>query len=159
MARHSASGTTAAALANGNAICSIVPGASTNFKLLRACFGISTAGNTPTDFQIAVGLNRATARGTSSGTATINKFDPLSPTTSITAVDNAWSAQPTLAAADAQTFAFNSRGNADLYYGTGTGADDFASTSGAANAIVFVQRSGAALPTNHSIVWTVEWED
>ena len=74
-------------------------------------------------------------------------------------MDISWSVQPTLATADAQTFAFNSRGNADIYYGTGTGADDFASTSGAANAIVFVQRSGAALPTNHSIVWTVEWED
>lgn len=159
MARHSASGTTAAVLADNKPICSIVPGASTNFKLLRAYFGVSTAGTTPSDFQIVVGVNRGTTRGTSTGTATINKFDPLSPTTSITAVDTTWSVDPSLAAADAQRYTANTRGSIDNYYGSGTGADDFASTTGATNPIVFVHRSGAALPASHSIVWTVEWED
>lgn len=159
MARHSASGTTAAALANGNAIAAVVPSGSSNFKLLRAAFGVTTAGNTPTDFQVGVGVNRATGRGTPSTAATLNKFDPNSPATSISGVDIGWSVQPTLASADAQVFAFNSRGNADIYYGTGTGADDFLSATSAANPIVFVQRSGAALPANHSITWTVEWEE
>lgn len=159
MARHSASGTTVAALANGNAIASIVPAAATNFNLRRIAVGIITDGNTPTDFQVGVGVNRATARGTSSGTATLVKKDPLKPATSVTAVDNAWSVQPTLAAADAELLPFNSRGGMDVPYGSNTGQDDFCSATGTANPIVLVQRSGAALPANHKIAWTVEWED
>lgn len=159
MARHSASGVTAAALGNGNAIASIVPAAATNFNLRRVAAAVITDGNTPTDFQVGVGINRATARGTSSATATIAKKDPLKPATGITAVDTGWSVQPTLAATDAETLAFNSRGGVDVPYGSNTGQDDFCSTTGTANPIVLVQRSGAALPANHKIAWTVEWED
>jgi hypothetical protein len=159
MARFSASGTTAAALANGGAIAAIVPAASTNFVLRRVVLGVTTAGNTPTDFQVGVGINRATARGTSSGTATVQKFDPNSSASVITAVDNAWSVQPTLAATDVTQFGFNSRGGVDSPFGTVPGADALLSTIGTANPIVLVQRSGAALPANHSITWTVEWDE
>ena len=155
MARYFASGTTSAALANGNAIASVVPAAAVGFRLVRVVVGCSTAGNTPTDFQIAVGLNRATARGTSSGTATVQKADPDSAASGVTGVDTAWSIQPTLAAADAVTIGYNVRGGADTPFQQ----TDFVSTVGTANAIVLVQRSGAALPANHSITWTIEWEE
>lgn len=155
MARYSASGTTAAALANGNAIASIVPAAAVGCRIIRIIVGCTNAGGTPSDFQLAVGVNRATARGTSSGTATVQKADPDSAASQITGVDNAWSLQPTLAAADAYQIAFNTRGGADTPFGP----LDFVSTVGTANAITLVQRSGAALPASHSITWSVEWEE
>ena len=155
MARYFASGTTSAALANGNAIAAIVPAAAVGFKLVRVVVGCTTAGNTPTDFQIGVGLNRGTARGTQTATATVQKADPDSAASQITGVDTAWSVQPTLAAADAITIGYNVRGGAD----TPLGPTDFVSTVGTANAIVLVQRSGAALPANHSITWTIEWDE
>ena len=155
MARYFASGTTTAALANGNAIASIVPADAVGCRVVRIVLGCSTAGNTPTDFQIAVGLNRGTARGTSSGTATVQKADPDSAASQITGVDNAWSVQPTLAAADAVTIGYNVRGGADTPFQV----NDFMSTVGTANVITLVNRSGAALPANHSIPWTVAWEE
>lgn len=155
MARYYASGVTAAALANGNAIASIVPAAAVGFKLRRVILGVVNSGGAVTDFQVGVGINRATARGTSSGTATVQKADPDTAASGITGVDNAWSAQPTLAAADALTIGYNTHGGADTPFTV----DDFASTVGAANAIVLVQRSGAALPASHSITWTVVWDE
>jgi hypothetical protein len=85
----------------------------------------------------------------------VQKADPDSGASVITGVDNAWSGQPTLAAADAITIGYNVRGGAD----TPLGPNDLVSTVGTANAIVLVQRSGAALPANHSITWTVIWEE
>ena len=155
MSRYFASGQTPAALANGNAIASIVPTASIGFKLIRAIFGVVNAGGTPTDFQVGVGINRATARGTSSGTATVQKGDPQSGASVITGVDNAWSVQPTLAAADLGNLAFNTRGGADTPFTIA----DVRSDVGTANPIVFVNRSGAALPASHQITWTLEWEE
>jgi hypothetical protein len=155
MAKYYVSGSTAAALANGNAIASVIPAAAVGFKIVRCIFGMLNAGGTPTDFNIGIGVNRATARGTSSGTATVNKADPDSGASVITGVDNAWSVQPTLAAADAITVAYNTRGGADTPFTIG----DLVSTVGTANCIVFVQRSGAALPASHSITYTIEWEE
>lgn len=159
MSLYSASGVTAAALANGNAIASIVPTASIGFALREVKVAVITDGNTVSDFQVGVGVNRATARGTSSGTATVNKFNPLAGASVITAVDNAWSVQPTLAASDGWTDACNSRGQIDVIFGAGAGVEDFFSSTGTANPIVLVQRSGAALPANHKIAWTVVWEE
>lgn len=159
MGLYSASGTTPAALANGGAIASIVPTAAIGFALREVKVAVTTAGNTPTDFQVGVGINRATARGTSSGTATVNKFNPNAPASAVTGVDNAWSVQPTLAASDAWNDACNSRGQIDVVFGAGAGSEDLLSTIGTANPIVIVNRSGAALPANHSIAWTVVWEE
>lgn len=152
MARYVYSGTTAAALANGNAVASIVPTASVGFRLRRVTLGMVNSGGSITDFDAAVGINRASARGTSSGTATAMSEDPLAPTSPITGVDNAWSVQPTLAAADGPLLPFNSRGGIDQSWEF---PDEILSTSGTANPIVLVQRSGAALPASHSIAWTV----
>ena len=85
----------------------------------------------------------------------MQKADPDSAASGVTGVDTAWSVQPTLAAADAVTIGYNVRGGADTPFQQ----TDFVSTVGTANAIVLVQRSGAALPANHSITWTIEWEE
>lgn len=153
MPRFSATVTSAAALANGSAILSIVPAAAVNFKLLGVKLGVVNSVGTLTDADLAVGLNRATARGTSSGTATVAKADPNSAASAITGVDNAWSVQPTLAASDDRTFPFNTRGG----YAENFNETDIVSTVGTANPIVLVQRSGGALPASHSIVATVNW--
>lgn len=153
MPRFSATVTSSTALANGSAILSIVPAAAANFKLLGVKIGVVNSVGTLTDADLAVGLNRATARGTSSGTATVAKADPNSGASVITGVDNAWSIQPTLAAADDRTFPLNTRGG----YAENFNETDIVSTVGTANPIVLVNRSGGALPASHSFVVTVSW--
>lgn len=148
-----AAGTTAAALANGGAIFSIVPGAAANFKITKLVLGAQNAGGAITDFEVSVGINRATARGTQTATATVNRSDPNSAASAITGVDTTWSVQPTLAATDGWVYGYNSHGgiidNID--------PTRIVSTVGTANAIVCVNRSGAALPAAQSITWEVEW--
>jgi hypothetical protein len=155
MARYFASGTSAAALANGSAIVAVVPAAAVACKIVRVTLGVVNAGGTISDFQIGVGINRATARGTATTTATGTKADPDTAASQITGADTAWSVQPTLAATDAFTVGYNTRGGADLPFPT----NDLMSTVGTANAIVLVNRSGAALPASHQITYTVEWEE
>ena len=155
MARYIYSGTTATALPNGNAIASIVPTASVGFRLRRCRLGIVNAGGSITDFDALVGINRATARGTQTATSTAMQEDPIDPASPITAVDNTWSVQPTLAATDGPQIPFNSRGGADVSWEF---PDEIKSTVGTANPIVLVQRSGGALPTSHSIAWEVTIE-
>lgn len=152
MPRMTAQVVTAAALANGNAIAGVVPAAAANCKITSVVLGINNSGGAITDFDVTVGLNRATARGTSTGTATVNKADVNSGATAIL-VDNAWSVQPTLAAADGWTWSFNSRGGLALNFNEW----DIVSDIGTAKPLVFVQRSGAALPAAHSITLTVGW--
>lgn len=159
MARFFASGVTTTALGNGNAIVAISPNASVVFKLRRVVIGVVTSGVAVSDFDFAVAINRGTARGTSSATATINKLDPLSAAAGINAVDTGWSVQPTLAATDAYTYGFNSRGGIDQSFGAEAGAADFVSTTGTANVIAIVNRAGAALPASHAYTWSVEWEE
>lgn len=153
MPRFSATVTTATALANGSAVLAIVPAAAVNFKLLGVKIGVVNAVGVLTDADLMVGLNRATARGTSSGTAVIGKADPNSAATAITAVDNAWSVQPTLLGTDDRSFPLNTRGG----YAENFNETDIVSTVGTANPIVLVNRSGGALPTSHSFVVTVTW--
>ena len=155
MARYFVSGTSAAALANGSAIAAVIPAAAVGCKIVRATFGVINAGGTISDFQVGIGINRATARGTSTLTAAGVKADPDTAASQITGVDQTWSVQPTLAAADAVTIGFNVRGGADMPFP----GNDLMSTVGLANALVFVQRSGASLPASHQITYTIEWEE
>ena len=153
MPRFTASATTAAALANASAVFGLDPAAAVNFKITSVVLGVNNAGGAITDFDVTVGLNRATTQGTTSGTATVNRADPASGASTITHVATAYSAQPALAATDAATWSFNSRGGLALNFNEW----DIISTVGTANPLVLVQRSGAALPTSHSITWTVGW--
>jgi hypothetical protein len=155
MARFSVSGVSAAALANGGAIAAVVPAAAVGCSIVRAIFGVVNAGGTIVDFQLGVGINRATARGTATTTAAGVKADPDSAASQITGVDTVWSVQPTLAAADAWTIAYNVRGGADTPFTL----QDLKTTVGVANPIVFVNRSGAAIPASHQISYTIEFDE
>jgi hypothetical protein len=143
----------AAALANGNAVAAFDPAAAVNFKLLQLILGCGNSGGAITDFDIVVGFNRATARGTATTTGTGSRTDPNSAASAITGVDTAWSVQPTLAAADFLNLPFNSRGGLVLNFNV----DDIISNVGTANPLVLVQRSGAALPASHYITVGAEW--
>lgn len=145
--------TTPTALGNGLAIASLVPAAAVNFKITSFVWGVNTGGNAIIDFDITIGLNRATTRGTQTGTATVNRSDPNSAGSAITAVDTAWSGQPSLASADGWEWSFNTHGGLALNFTP----QDIVSTVGTANPLVFVQRSGASLPPNHSLTLTVGW--
>lgn len=155
MARYHITGASLAALGNGLAFASIVPGAAANFRLVRTVFGMLNAGGTPTDFNIGVGINRGTARALTPTTAQGVKADPDSGASVISGVDTAWGTAPTLAAADAITIPFNTRGGADTPFAS----TDVVSTIGVGNPINFVQRSGAALPAAHTISYWIEWEE
>lgn len=149
----STQGTTATALANGNAVVSFSPAAAVNFHITKIMLSLTNSGGAITDFQALIGLNRATARGTSSATATANRLDPNSAATAINAVDTGWSVQPTLAAADGWQWGLNVRGTVIDNYNLW----EILSNVGTANCMTFVQRSGAALPASHAISWYIEW--
>jgi hypothetical protein len=143
----------AAALANGNAVAGFDPAAAVNFKILQLILGVGNSGGAITDFDVVLGVNRATARGTATATSTGSRTDPKSAASGITGVDTAWSVQPTLAAADFLQLPFNSRGGLVLNFNV----DDIISDVGTANPICLVQRSGAALPAAHYISVGAEW--
>jgi len=70
-------------------------------------------------------------------------------------MDTVWSVAPTLAAADAFRVAFNSQSGVDLPWEL---MEEFLSDVGTANPLVFVNRV-TALPANHSLVLSAEWEE
>lgn len=155
MARYSATGASAAALATGVAFASIVPAAAVGFRLVRVVVGMLNAGGTPVDFNIGVGINRGTARAVTPVTIQGVKCDPDSGPSVISGVDTTWATAPALGAADSFTIPYNTRGGADTPYGV----LDVVSTVGVANPINLVQRSGAALPAGHTIAWSIIWEE
>jgi len=152
MPRFTAQTTTSTALANGNAVASVVPAATANCKITSITLGVNNAGGAITDFDLSVGLNRGTARGGTPVAVTINKADQLSAPPLIL-IDGSTTGQPTLAAADGWLFSFNSRGGFVANFNEW----DIISEQGTAKPLVFVQRSGAALPASHSITLTVGW--
>jgi hypothetical protein len=102
-----------------------------------------------------VGINRGTARGTASTTATPQQLDPRSPASAITGLDTAWSVAPTLASADQFVVSFNTQSGVDLPWEL---LEEFVSATGTANPIVFVNRTNA-LPASHSFTISVEHEE
>src|SRR6516165_5012959 len=141
------------ALANGSAVAGLTPAATVNFKLIELELGINNAGGTISDFQVTVGLNAATARGTVTTTATAFRSDPNSSASAITGLDVVYSVQPTLAATDFKIISFNTRVTVIIPWTE----LDIISNIGTANPIVFVNRSGAALPANHAITLAAHW--
>jgi hypothetical protein len=155
MARYSAQVTSAAALAVNTAFAAVVPAAAVACKIRRVTLGVVAGATTPTSQQLVVGINRGTARGTATTTVTAGKLDPRTPASGITGVDTVWSTPPTLAAADQVSVAFNSQSGVDLPWEL---MEEFWTDIGTANPIVFVNRTNA-LPTSHSLVFTVEYEE
>ena len=141
------------ALANGSAVAGLTPGAAVNFKLIELELGVNNAGGTISDFQVSVGINLGTARGTVTTTAVSYRSDPNSSASTISGLDVVYSVQPTLAASDFKLISFNTRGTVIIPWTE----LDIISTVGTANPIVFVNRSGAALPANHAITLAAHW--
>lgn len=155
MARYSAQVKSSAALAVDTAFAAIVPAAAVACKLRRVTLGVVAGATVPTSQQVTVGINRGTARGTSSATATVGKLDPRSASSGITGVDTGWSVAPTLAAADQFRVSFNSQSGVDLPWEM---LEEFVSDVGTANPLVFVNRDNA-LPASHAYTLSVEWEE
>ena len=153
MPRFTASVTSSAALANGQVFAALVPAAAANFKVLSVQAFVVNAVGAITDADLAIGVNRGTARGTQTATTTGERLDPNSAASAITGMDTTWSVQPTLAAADGRLVGLNTRGG----YAAVFDETAIVSNVGTANPICFVQRSGGALPASHSIILTVTW--
>ena len=146
-------GNLTAAIANGNAIAGLTPAAAVNFKIIAIQLGVNNVGGAITDFDVSVGVNLATARGTITTTATSFRSDPNTAASGISGLDVVYSVQPTLAANDAAMWSFNSRGGLTLNFNPW----EWVSNVGTANPIVFLNRSGAALPASHAVTIGIEW--
>lgn len=155
MARYSAQVTSTAALAVDTAFAALVPAAAVAFKLRRLTLGVVAGATTPSSQQLVVAINRGTARGTATTTVTGQRLDPRSAGSGITGMDTVWSAAPTLSAADQFRVPFNSQSGVDLPWEL---LEEFMSDIGTANPMVLVNR-GNQLPSAHSYVCSVEWEE
>lgn len=155
MSRYSAYVKSASALAVDTAFGALVPAAAVGFKLRRVTIGVVAGTSTPTSQQLTLGINRGTARGTATTTVAGQALDPRAPASQITGLDTVWSAAPTLAAADTFRASFNSQSGVDLPWEL---LEEFWSTIGTANPLVFVNRDNA-LPSSHSYTMSVEWEE
>ena len=94
MSRYTFTGKSAAAPASGTNLFNLIGAASTHVKLRRVVFGTESA---TAASQVTIAIFRATARGTQTTTAAPLAEDSAAPA-SVTTVDTAWSAGPTLAA-------------------------------------------------------------
>lgn len=157
MARYVFTVTSATALAVDTAFVSVVPAAAVAFRIRRVIIGSVAGTSAVADQQVVFGINRATARGTQSGSSpfTATKMDPRSPASGITGYDTTWSAAPTLASTDAIRVPFNLKSGVDLPFEM---LEELQSDVGTANPLVFVNRANA-LPASTSYVVTIEHEE
>lgn len=157
MARYSFTTTSAAALAVDTAFASVVPAAAVAFKIRRVIIGSVAGTSAVNDQQVVFGINRATARGTASGSSpfTMTRMDPRSAASAITGVDTTWSVAPTLASTDMIRVSFNLKSGVDLPFEM---LEELQSDVGTANPMVFVNRVNA-LPASTSYVLTIETEE
>lgn len=155
MARYSTIVQSTAALAVDTAFAAIVPAAAVGFRIRRVIIGTVAGTSSVADQQLVFGINRATARGTATTTATPGKLDPRSSPVTITGVDTAWSAAPTLSTPDLVRIPFNAKSGVDLPWEM---LEELWSDVGTANPLVFVNRVNA-LPASTAYVLTLEHEE
>lgn len=156
MARYKATVESSAALAAApTTFGNLVAGASANFKLRRLIIGVRAGASVPTSQQVTVGIARATARGTSTATATTVAMDPRSVATAITGLDITWSVAPTVAANFLAKPTINTQSAMDVPWEF---QEELICDQGTANGIA-VQNVGNALPASHLYVCSFEWEE
>lgn len=156
MARYSAQVKSTAALAVDTGFAWLMASASNGFKLRRATIGVITAtAVVPTSQQCTFGINRVSTAGTTpTAGMTPAKLDPS--TAAAGAVFNtAYSAAPTLAAADMYAASFNSQSGMDLPWEL---LEEMSCLAGVTSGLVFINRD-LALPSGHSYRLSVEWEE
>jgi hypothetical protein len=155
MSRYSAQVESAATLAVDTSFAWLMCTAAAGFKLRRVTLGITTTtAVVPTSQQCTVGINRVSTAGTTPVTGTVNPLDPNA-TTGLVVFDTGFTTPPTLAAQDAYRAAFNTQSGADLPWEQ---LEEFVVPKGTTNGLAFVNRD-LALPSNHKLVLSVEWEE
>lgn len=154
MGRYSAQLTSTAALATGTAFMWLMAPAGSGCKLRRITGGVVAGATTPTSQQVVIGVNRATSAGTTPTAITAHKLDPNSPAAAMTP-DSAFATPPTLTATDQFTIPFNTQSGFDLPWEQ---LEEWVISAGTANGIALVNRVNA-LPTSHSYVVSIEWEE
>lgn len=156
MARYNAQAESAASLAVDTGFAWLYPVAGNGYKLRRITLGCTTTtAVVPTSQQVTVGLNRTTNAGTTPGGGmTPNKLDPNS--AAATGVfSTTFATPPTLTANDFYRIAFNTQSGADLPFEM---LEELVVAAGTTAGLAFMNRD-LALPTNHKIVLSVEWEE
>lgn len=154
MSRFQAQVVSAAAAASGTNFLGWFGSASNGGKLRRVTLGTIAGATTPTSQQLQVGVFRATALGTTSTLYTPTQLDPNSaPAGCVT--PTVWSVQPTLGATASWLIPFNTQSSVDLPWEL---LEEWVITKGVGNGLVF-QNMTNALPSGHSIVASIEWEE
>ena len=155
MSRYSQTVESAGGLAADTVFANLVAGSGAGFKLRRVILGCRAGAVVPTSQQVTVALIRATARGTATATSTGIATDPNSVASAITGVDTAWSANPTLASGSPFKFSFNTQGGIDVPFEF---LEEVIASIGTANGWA-LKNIANALPANHLITATLEWEE
>lgn len=148
---NSASGTT------GGLFMALVLTGSSAFKMRRLTFGVRAGTGAPTSQQVSIAVIRCTARGSQTGSQTLNKMDPNSFATNV-AADITWTTTPTLVGTAVTNYSyevsFNTQSGADLPWEL---LEEFY-TSGSGNGLAFFN-VGNALPTSHLYTASLEIEE
>jgi hypothetical protein len=154
VARYFTPVTSATALAVDTAVASVV---STNvrYRIRRVIIGAVAGTSAIADQQVAIGVNRATARGTATTTLTPGKMDDGSAAPGMTGIDSAWSVQPTLFTQDLFRVPFNLKSGCDIPVEL---LEELWGPANAATPIVFVNRYNA-LPASTSYVISIQTEE
>lgn len=154
MARFASQVTSVAALAANTGFLWLMSPAGSGAKLRRITGGVVAGATTPTSQQLVIGINRVSTAGSTPTAITANKLDPNSPA-AVMLPNSAFGTPPTVAATDQFVIAFNSQSGFDLPWEQ---LEEFVISAGTANGLAFVNRTNA-LPTSHSYVVGIEWEE
>lgn len=158
MGRYTAQVTSGGALADDTAFAWLMGTANGGGILRRVILGMrhTTAATAVTDFQAKVGINRVTSAGTTptGGTENANLARQGAARMEF---DTAFATPPTQGAeaTDILTIPFNSKSGVDL---PAEFLEELEVAKLATDGFAFVNRSGA-LPTNHVLEITIEWEE
>ena len=142
----------------GGLFAALILTATSSFKIRRLTLGVRAGTGAPTSQQVSVAAIRATARGTQTTTAALNKLDPNSFSTNV-ALDSAWSTTPTLAGTGVANYSyevsFNTQSGVDLPWEL---LEELYTSGASGNGLAFFN-IGNALPTAHLYTFACEVEE
>lgn len=154
MARYANQLTSVAALASNTGFAWLMASTSGGGRLRRITGGVIAGATTPTSQQVTVGIARTTSAGTTPTSLTAQALDPNSGAARMS-VASAFSVVPTLTSPDLWSVTFNTQSGFDLPWEQ---LEEFIVPNVATGGLAFINRTNA-LPTSHSYVLSIEWEE
>ena len=158
MARFRSSQNSVSALATATGFFWLMGAATRGFFLRRVTLGVivTTAATVPTSQQVQVNISLASSAGTTPTAATngISALNSQLNATPLIAADSAFVTPPTTTGSP-YVISFNTQSAVDLPWEQ---SDEWLVPLGTANGLAFIN-AGPALPANHQLTITTEWEE